>query len=225
MTDYLTALVGAGGAAFGALVTWFALGKRIQADERLAEKRFEFDKAIAERKFALDRDLHDHKRKVELAEVLVANFLQAHDVIRAVRSPGAYLEEGAERERQPNEDDNQRRTMDTYYVPLARLSRNSEFISGLMSKRYQARALLGSETDQAFQLIHEVIVEIQVSAQSLIRSVSRGQKPYERNESHWQRCESAIWEGLAETDTISTRVQSAIERIEAICRPILERGN
>lgn len=39
MTDYLTALVGAGGAAFGALVTWFALGKRIQADERLAEKK------------------------------------------------------------------------------------------------------------------------------------------------------------------------------------------
>jgi hypothetical protein len=51
----------------GSLISWGVqtqlLGRRIEADEALAQRNFDFDKEIAERKFRYDRELHDHKRQ------------------------------------------------------------------------------------------------------------------------------------------------------------------
>jgi hypothetical protein len=62
--------------------------EKLAFDERLAERKFEFDKELAERKFQYEREFHDHKRHVEFAETILAEFLQIADVIQAVRSPG-----------------------------------------------------------------------------------------------------------------------------------------
>ncbi|MGA8169400.1 MAG: hypothetical protein WB816_00965 [Methylocystis sp.] len=70
----VSALTGLGGVAVGALITWLGLGKRIAADQLLAQQKFDFDNVLAERKFNYDRDLHDHKRRVELAEQALIAF-------------------------------------------------------------------------------------------------------------------------------------------------------
>src|SRR5262249_53702692 len=108
-------------------------------------------------------------RQVELAEQLVAGAHQFRDVIRAVRSPMSYAGEGAGRPRGENESEQQARRMDGYYVPFARLNNNSEFITGLMSKRYRARAVFGAKIDDIFRKLHDVLVKIQASAGMLIR--------------------------------------------------------
>jgi hypothetical protein len=56
------------------------LGRRIEADETLAQRKFDFDKEIAERRFKYDRELHDHKRKTELAEQGLTAFAEASRV-------------------------------------------------------------------------------------------------------------------------------------------------
>ncbi|MFA6205338.1 MAG: hypothetical protein WC689_03945 [Methylocystis sp.] len=194
---------------------------KLQADQGLAERKFEFDKEIAERKFKYDRDLHDHKRRVELAEAILADFYQMDDVIRSIRSPAAFAGEAAERTRGENELEDEARQRDTYFVPIARLTKHSEFISALMSKRYRSRAVLGYTMDEAFRLIHEVISRIQVSATTLTNMINRG-RVTRGNQALWDRCEADIWYGLADEDPLEPIVKRAISIAEEVCRPVLE---
>jgi hypothetical protein len=198
--------------------------EKIDFDRDLAERKFAFDKELAERKFKYDRELHDHKRRVELAETVLAEFQQMGDVISAIRSPMAYGNESAERPRRENETEEHSRLKDTYFVPLMRIKKNSEFISGFTSKRYRSRAILGEGIDEAFRTIEEVLIKIQVSATTLISMVERGKIALERNEALCERCERDIWYGSPGEDVLQPMVKGARTLVEEICRPILERG-
>ena len=145
--------------------------EKLDFDRKLAEQKFEFDKDLAERKFKYDREFHDHKRRVELAETILSDFMQMNDLIQAVRSPLAFGGEAVGRTRNEGETEEEARQRDSYYVPIARLTKHSEFISELMSKRYRSRAVLGDQIDRAFQEIREVIIRVQASSSSLMRMV------------------------------------------------------
>ena len=71
--------------------------RNIRSEASLAEKKFEFDKEIANRKFDYDRKFHLYQRQVELGEELTASFLEAVEVVRAIRHPAAYATEGKTR--------------------------------------------------------------------------------------------------------------------------------
>jgi hypothetical protein len=92
------------GALLGSIISYLTIRtthrQRIAADEGLAERKFDFDRQLAsrkaeveadlaERRFKYDRELHDHKRRVELAEIVLADFFQMADVVRAIRSPAS----------------------------------------------------------------------------------------------------------------------------------------
>jgi len=138
--------------------------EKLDFDRALAERKFSFDKDLSERKFQYDRDLLDHKRRVELAEDLVSGFHQIRDVIMQIRSPLAYSNESADRVPGERETENVTRKINSYYVPIARLKQNGEFIQGLLSKRYRAQALFGADIDLAFQSIISVLNDIHISA-------------------------------------------------------------
>jgi hypothetical protein len=125
--------------------------EKLEFDHKLAQQKFEFDKDLAERKFKYDREFHDHKRRVELAETILSDFMQMSDVIQAVRSPLAFGGEAVGRTRNEGETEEEARQRDSYYVPIARLTRHSEFISGLMSKRYRAAPCLGIRSTARFK--------------------------------------------------------------------------
>lgn len=195
--------------------------EKLKFDHELAEKKFKFDQELAESRFKYERDLHDHKRRVELAELLLANFFQASDVIRAIRSPASFAEEAATRPRTPNETEGQAGQLDGYFVPIARIRANTEFISSLLSKRYQGRALLGDSIDEAFQLIDTVLNRIYVSAVALNSMVRRGSAALERHEDRVTRYEADIW-NTGTGDQLTLTVDQAIEIARRVCVPILE---
>lgn len=199
-------------------------GQRLAADEKLAERRFAYEKELAERKFKYDRDLHDHKRRVELAEAILAEFLQMGDVIRAIRSPAILPGEAVGRQRRENETEEEARNKDLYFVPLTRMSENREFLSGLMSKRYRSRALLGDNIDEAFEAVREAIIEIQVSASTLMDMVGMGQIDFEKDEKRWLQCKADIWGGAVGEDRVGPMVKRAIDIVDSVCRPILEKN-
>ena len=195
--------------------------ERLTFDKDLAERRFNYDKELAERKFQYEREFHDHKRRVELAEAILAEFLQIANVIQNVRSPAGYWDEGSGRPRSEDETDDQARQLDLYYVPLVRLSKHSDLISGLMSKRYRANSVLGREIEQAFQEITKVISRVRTSAEALTHSVKQPESVLARNQANIERYETDIWGGLPETDRLQPMVNKAIEIVENVCRPIL----
>ena len=73
-------------------------GERLAFDRELAQQKFNFDLKLAERRFEYDRDLHDHRRRVELAEVVLADFLQANDILKQIRFPGAFIPASGKRD-------------------------------------------------------------------------------------------------------------------------------
>jgi hypothetical protein len=198
--------------------------KRIHAekllfDERLAEKKFSFDVDLAERKFRYDRELYDHQRRVEFAEEVLAGFYKFKDVIAAARSPAAYGDEGASRPRTDSEPTEQSRGKDTYFVPLERLNKNSDFLSDFFSKRYRARAMFRNDIGRGFQLANEVVSSIQVAAGMLIRAVGDER----RNPDFWERLEADIWDGFGgDQDRVSPKVEEAVRLVEGALGPVLE---
>jgi hypothetical protein len=80
--------------------------------------------------------------------------------------------------------------------------------------------MLGDQIDRAFQEIREVIHRIQTSSSTLMRMVGGSRT----NEALIARCEADIWGGLLEEDQLQPKVNQAIEIVETVTRPILERS-
>ncbi|PAY06663.1 hypothetical protein CK489_27725 [Bradyrhizobium sp. UFLA03-84] len=194
---------------------------KLKFEEQLAEKKFRFDIDLAERKFQYEKDLHDHKRLVEFGEELLAAFYKIDDVLKGVRSPAAFGNEGSSRPQQDGDDTNVAKRKDVYFVPLERLGNNADFLSDFFSKRYRARALFrDAELDQAFQLLNEAIVSIRVSASMLISTVG---SPGQRDYSFWEKREADIWAGF-EDDPVGSKIKEAIELADAALGIALEEA-
>jgi hypothetical protein len=189
---------------------------------RLQKEDREADLKLADRKFQYERDLHDHKRRVELAEAVLSDFYQCVDVFREIRGPAHMKGEAAERIKEPNEKQAEADKLDTYFVPLARMRKNTEFLSNMWSRRYRSRAVLGAAIDEAFEKVRDASLRIQVSASTLRDIVRSGREAAENNKQMTQQHEATIWE-IRDDDPIKPLLRRAIEIAEAVCRPILER--
>jgi hypothetical protein len=168
------------------------------------------------------------KRKAELAEEMLSGFYQMRDIIGAIRSPAVFGEEGKDRPRaaeDENDADAVSRAKDTYYVPIARYNESQTVIADLMAKRYRMKAMFGSAADKPFRILHRVLSLIIGSARKLI--IVAGKPATETQSKTRQIWETHISWGAGEDsagaeDAIDADVRSAIEAVEDICRPILE---
>ena len=159
MIDFLgpavvAAFVSAVVSGVGVFVNWATTirmsKERFDSEKTLAKQKQSDELQLAERKFGYERGLYDHQRRVELAEEVLAGFYQSADIVRQIRLPGGVSDEGAPRDRTENETLAQASKLDAYFVPMARIAQHSDFFSGLKSKRYRSRALLGQSIDEAF---------------------------------------------------------------------------
>jgi hypothetical protein len=225
----LAALTGFGGVVVGSLISWGVqarlLGRRIAADEGLAKDKFAFDKELAEKKFTYDRELADHKRRVELAEEVLADFYRSADIFREIRSPGGFKGESTARVRAENETPNEASQLDAYFIPIARIAQHSDFFAGLRSKRYRSRALLGQPIDEAFETLDEALWEVRSKAMMLTDMVKRGGAAFELHPDRVEQYVSTIFQrSPRDDDPVEPIVKRGIEVAERVCRPILERA-
>src|SRR6202012_4354907 len=94
------------------------------------------------------------KRKIELAEQVLASFYEAGDLFVWVRSPAAFGGEGETRQAE-GEDENVRRSRNTYFVPIERMQKHSELFAKLQSQRYSFMALFGSDAVAPFDALRQ----------------------------------------------------------------------
>jgi hypothetical protein len=221
----VTALSGVGGVIVGSLISWVVqaslLQRRIAADRKLAEQKQRGELQLAERRFEYERDLHDHKRRVELAEQVLADFYQFADIMREIRTPGGFPHESADRGRTENETPEEAAKLDAYYIPIARIAKESDFFSGLKSKRYRSRALLGQPIDEAFAGLDDAVWEVQSKAIVLSGMVKRGGAAFELQPELVEGYLTTIWQRKLGDDPIEPILKHAIETGEKVCRPIL----
>lgn len=195
--------------------------RKISADLDLAERRFKFDQGLAERRFAYEREFNDHKRRVELAEQLLADFLQMRAIVREIRSSIVLESEGQDRPAWHEEEtDRQAERRKRFFVPISRLLKHSEFINALMARRHQMNAYFGPAIESPFDKIWHVLARIQSSSRSMMMSVGAdgvGRSPVKL----WKEWESAIWADLEKPDPHAAAMDAAVAEVEAICRPVL----
>ena len=158
------------------------------------------------------------KRRIELAEEVLADFYQARDIIKAARSPFSYSHEGQSRHRGENETEEDTRLLNSYFAPTERLVSKADFFAEAWARRYSFTAVFGSEAAGAYDDLFEVRNEIIVSVRSLISAHGHPVSPTDRT-----RWENTIWAGAAD-DPIPTRIDRVIDAIEAICRPAIQKA-
>jgi hypothetical protein len=157
------------------------------------------------------------KRRIELAEDILALFYEAKDIISAVRSPFGFQGEGSTRKPQEGETPQQKQVRDRAYVVYERFEKGQEVFNKLHSKRYQFMARFGTDKIKPFEELRRIEIEIAVFARALERIWERGA---DGEESEKRKYEAVIWE-KSEDDEINTRLKKVISDIEAICRPII----
>ena len=106
---------------------------------------------LEERKFRYERALHDYRRNVEFAEELLTSIHKLKDVVRSVRGPFSYGDESKSRNCREFENEAEASSRDGFYVPIARLQKNSDFLSDLTSKKYRAQAIFKTDIHRAFE--------------------------------------------------------------------------
>jgi hypothetical protein len=158
------------------------------------------------------------KRRVELAEEVLADFYQARDIIKAARSPFSYIHEGQTRERGNNETEEDTRLLNTYFAVNERLRGKADFFAETWARRYRFTAIFGAEAARAYDDLFEIRNEIIVSVGSLISA--HGQPGLVAERRSWR---NTIWEG-ARGDHIPARLDRVIGAIEATCRPAIQKA-
>lgn len=207
----------------GSLISWGVqtqlLGRRIDADETLAQRKFEFDKEIAERKFKYDRELHDHKRKTELAEQGLTGFYEAARVFAWVRSRGILGNEGSSRAPEAGETKTQQERRNTYFIPIERLTREKTLFAKLDSLRYAFAAHFGATAIEPFNAINEVQNEI-ISAASVLIKITYDVDVSDLHDRG--ALANALGWGMAQRpDDIDRKIEKAVQDIETLCRAVL----
>jgi hypothetical protein len=233
----VAAFAGLGGVLLGSLISWgvqaHLLGRRIQADENLAERKFKFDKELAERKFAYDKALTEqklqqdrenlvHKRRFDLAESLLSDAYRFRDAMGYARTDVSFDIEGESRNASENEPNDLKRTRDRYFVPIERLQKQSEFINGFLAKQHTALAHFGPDVSHGFKLLGESINEVRMAAQILIDSAGFPDK----DPDFIQQMRGDLWLGYAavrnKDDNVGKKVDEGVLLFENLCRPVLE---
>lgn len=152
------------------------------------------------------------KRKIELAEHILADFYQAKDVVEWARLPSGWSTEAEKRKRPADESDDERAARDAYYRTIHRLVSNAELFSRLQSRKYQAIAYFGETARQPFDEMGDIHSKAMAAASNLIRYYKAdGELP-----ENWDTWEETIgWQTEGRQDTIAQDLTTLIAKVEA----------
>lgn len=161
------------------------------------------------------------KRRIELAESVLAVFYEAEDAIREIRSPFSHEGEGRSRKRSRNETEEESRILDQAYVVFERYQKREQLFAQLRSMRYRFMAAFGAEAGEPFEEVARVVREILVAAQMLGKHywlrqgrVQMTEQEFKKHLDEMQKREAILWITTRDEDGISPRVRAAVRRVE-----------
>jgi hypothetical protein len=171
------------------------------------------------------------KRKVELAEEVLADIYQARDIIQAARSFANFNNEGSTRHKEEWETEDDTGTLNAYFAAIERLNNQSEFFAELYARRYRFIALFGRDAAKPYDDLFQIRNDIIIAARMLLRThqrfkVQRPRRPRDEESllKSREKWEKTIWWGLPEEDPIPSRLDCIVEAIEKTCRPAIQES-
>lgn len=148
------------------------------------------------------------RRRMELAEEVLADIYEARAIFRWIRSPASYSSESEGRPGRAEDPEAIRQHRDTFYVPLKRLSDHAEFFARANARRYRVIAAFGVGAERAYELMHEINVTISVSAQALMMLNPNSQQ--DRLVRREEKMEADVWEGSDPQNPVTQKISEMV---------------
>jgi len=169
------------------------------------------------------------KRRIELAEEVLALFYQAKDVIGWMRFPAGFVGESSTRKPESGETPAQKQIRDARYVVSKRYNEHNELFSRVRALRYRFMAQFGKDTSVPFDGLKSILDDIFCAADSwvMLSQVDTSRHDAQQLQAHRARIEERdkiVW-GMGKDDPISSRVENVVKDVERICRPHIDRKN
>ncbi len=167
------------------------------------------------------------KRRMELAEEVLALFYQARDIIESIRSSFGLGQEGATRKPGSNEKPEHKEALDQAYVLIERYNRHIETFARIHALRYRFMAQFGANAARPFDDLNRVISELMVSAHRKARLATvpdwslRTDAAIDKHAKDSVDVDRIYYSG-GKDDPIAPRVTTIVATIERTCRDIIE---
>lgn len=151
------------------------------------------------------------KRKIELAEDILADFYRSQEVIRWARFPGGFAGEGETRIAPANETPHEKELRDGIYRTIERLHAERELFTGLQAKKYRAMAYFDKHAAKPFDDIKRIHGDVVRAATMLLRHAGNELAP-EKLQDEWET--TIGWRGFSETDQLSNDLEAIVRDVE-----------
>lgn len=170
------------------------------------------------------------KRRIELAEQLLAKFFEVKDAVAYIRNPFSNSEEGKSRQRSGSELADEAELLDRGYVVVERYTKKESVFAEFNALKYRCMAGFPShEAESIFTDTFSTVNSIFSSARQLATHYWKRQgrvvmspKEFQRHLDEMHRHEGIFWDMDDGTDEIRRQLQSIQERLERLTGPCFE---
>jgi hypothetical protein len=169
------------------------------------------------------------KRRIEVAEQVLAKFYELKDTVAFIRSPWSSQEEGKSRKRAESESEVDADLLDRGYVVIERYEKKQETFAEFNALKYKFMASFGAESGQLFEDTNKAVNSVFASARMLATHYWRrqGRVPMEPDEfekhlNEMHRHEGIFWDTQVENDEIRKKLAEIQARFDAITTPCVE---
>ncbi|WP_049723366.1 hypothetical protein [Gilvimarinus polysaccharolyticus] len=169
------------------------------------------------------------KRRIELAEEVLASFFEIKDVIATIRNPFSSGDEGKSRKKGEHETQDEGALLDRGYIVFERYETRKEAFVRFNTLKYKFMATFGPETEDIFTDCNTTLNSIFVSARQLATHYwqRQGRVPMEGDEfqrhlDEMHRHEGIFWDRMDEEDDIRQKLQSVQDKLDTVTKPCFE---
>ena len=169
-------------------------------------------------------------RRIEVAVEALSLTYQSRFIFENIRAPIVYEYEYDDMPGISGESDDERARRGKYFGVLRRIERNSEFFKEVWRVQPRVMALFGADTEAIFREMHEARRQMEVSAGLLFqhfREERDKQLTEDTKRLRQEQREDIDWaeaSGGKKGDRIGAKLAAFREKMEKLCRPIVERG-
>lgn len=158
------------------------------------------------------------RRKVEVAEEVLAGFYRVREIIFEARAPLVLAHE-----MEPQEGEDPKIASKAVYAVWRRVRSQWPFLMEWRSKRHTFAAVFGKANSAPYEEIDKALLEIRSAVDQLLDEQT-GEVSKEHREFLVSMRRIAFRPAREEDDQITKRVDAAVDAIEKVCRPAIEES-
>jgi hypothetical protein len=149
-------------------------------------------------------------------------------VFEFIRSPLTRSYEYKEMAEIAGESEDEKTRRGSFYAALHRIEQNREYFEHVWELQPKFMAVFGKETEEIFLLLHTARKDIEVACEMLMYHFKEPDMAKDDERKLWVDLRRAIWSSnganAKEADPVGTKLEQFRTRIEALCRPVLEKN-